>query len=365
MTFLLSESEIESWLNCGALISYENDKIMVGWGKCEWRASPEGEELGWFYFPNYFLNSEMPWLYFEKSAITSVFTLLRLLEKSTNPVDECKSISPLDWSIPSKSEFSDQFDKLKKKFDSKELEKVVLYAFSKSSQPLYPLQHQQALMNLMRYKQKSRIYIYGFWLESEGILGATPEVLFQLESDDPDLKLFTMALAGTQKSESNADDMLINKKLLHEHMVVVDNIAAKLAPFGEIRLGELQVLSLPTLAHLLTPITAQLNQKQEFLTLVNILHPTPALGGVPENIATQWLSSYDKIIPRGRFGAPVGFYDLRNHLSTCYVAIRNIMWDQNGCMIGAGCGLVTESDMEIEWAELLLKLKSIMIFLGL
>ncbi len=41
------------------------------------------------------------------------------------------------------------------------------------------------------------------------------------------------------------------------------------------------------------------------------------------------------------------------------------MWDDNGLMMGAGGGIIAESDLEMEWQEVLLKTKSIVRLLDL
>ena len=66
------------------------------------------------------------------------------------------------------------------------------------------------------------------------------------------------------------------------------------------------------------------------------------------------LRALDGSVDRGRFGAPFGveWPDGRAH---CVVAIRNAQWNGPDVMIGAGGGIIEQSVLEREWAELQLK----------
>src|SRR5258706_1946835 len=90
---------------------------------------------------------------------------------------------------------------------------------------------------------------YGYAYQNHGLVGATPEFLFQAESRG----YRTMALAGT-RPVLRADELLRDPKELREHRFVVDDIVRRLAPFGNVEIGPLGTLCLPKIAHLITPI---------------------------------------------------------------------------------------------------------------
>lgn len=354
----LSASDIEHWLVSGVIFSSQPGKVLIGWGKSHWSHTPQNKDSSWFYFPDYFLTIEKPWVHFENTAVVTIESLLLSLEES--PLGPPQ---PLTWEKPSREIFENGFNDLQRLFRETELKKVVLYGLSKSPTQLKPAHRKQALLNILHYLRVAPVFAYGFWNESEGILGATPELLFRLERSAAPI-LHTMALAGTQKSDDSSE-MLHDEKLLLEHLIVVDDISKKLTDFGDVSLGQLQILSLPVLSHLYTPITVKLRHEESFSKIVTALHPTPALGGFPREFALKWLSEYNNLIPRGRFGAPAGFWDHRLLQNVCYVGIRNVMWDAKGSVIGAGCGIIAESNLENEWEEILLKTKSITRFLHL
>jgi menaquinone-specific isochorismate synthase len=341
------------WLNCGAVFTYSPHEVLIAWGKAVWQKSPENNDRCWFYFPDYFLKEKKQWLQFEYTRIISLEDLRGRLKKI--PI---KAPSAIMWDPPTKEPYDKGFDSLKNLFKTTNLTKTVLYALSRSSST-FSIDHRiQALINILEYIQKAPAFMYGYWMETEGVLGATPEVLFKLENKNCP-KLFTMALAGTQKNSVSLPSMLLDPKLIREHQIVVDDITERLQCFGPVELGERHVLKLPMLSHINTQISVALDHTHEFNTYVKALHPTPALGGFPQELALKWLLDYNKIAPRGRYGAPAGFWNPHKEESACYVAIRNVMWDNKGLTIGAGGGITEESELDEEWAEMLLKTDSI------
>ncbi len=92
--------------------------------------------------------------------------------------------------------------------------------------------------------------------------------------------------------------MLQDEKLLNEHQIVVDDLCSRLKNLGTVTKGALQVLKLPLLSHLYTPIEVRVKDQIFFEDVVKKMHPTPALGGFPKEQAWKWLSNYDSVISR-------------------------------------------------------------------
>lgn len=358
--YSLTESEFQQWLLEGVLMPFQAGTVLIGWGELRWQSEPSQNKNISFYFPDYFLQNGSSWLISDNTAVVSINELLALFDHFSE--DES---SVIHWENPSRELFNNGFNELHRLFQETELKKVVLYAFSKSKDRLSLAHRTQALKSILLYALEAPVFPYGFWKESEeGLLGATPELLFRIAATTPTI-LETMALAGTQKTDESSQTMMKDEKLLNEHHIVVEDIASNLEQLGEVEIGQLQVLQLPVLSHLYTPIKLKIHQQSSFSDFVKILHPTPALGGFPRSIAKKWLSDYSRVLPRGRFGAPVGYWDSRTNECSCYVAIRNIMWDDQHLFLGAGCGLVLQSDQQKEWDEILLKTTSIKRFLKL
>ncbi len=85
------------------------------------------------------------------------------------------------------------------------------------------------------------------------------------------------------------------------------------------------------------------------LSLVEALHPTPALGGTPRDAALDWIARCERA-PRGWYAGPVGWCDADGD-GAFHVAIRAALLQGARAWTYAGAGLVAGSDPDTEWAE--------------
>src|SRR5699024_8025001 len=83
--------------------------------------------------------------------------------------------------------------------------------------------------------------------------------------------------------------------------------------------------------------------------LIKNLHPTPALGGVPRQKALKFIRE-NEFMDRGWYGAPVGWLDSTRH-SEFAVAIRSGLVHNDEVNLFAGCGVMRDSDPEMEFEE--------------
>ena len=122
-------------------------------------------------------------------------------------------------------------------------------------------------------------------------------------------------------------------------------------------------LLLSNIQHLFTPIRATLNKAEGILPLVEVLHPTPALGGSPRDLALDFISRAEPT-PRGWYAAPVGWIDYK--LDGAFaVAIRSAVAQERRAWLYAGAGIVADSVPEKEWAETGLKFRPMLEALGI
>lgn len=197
--------------------------------------------------------------------------------------------------------------------------------------------------------------------------GATPELLVSVEGQH----IETMALAGSIKRGATpaADDALARElsndpKNRYEHALVADAIRARLAPLTETLTmpSEPQILRLSNIQHLYTPIRGVLHEASGVLSLVEKLHPTPAMGGVPQTKAMDYIAAAEPV-PRGWYAAPVGWID-QNLDGAFAVAIRSAISQNERVWLYAGAGIVAESEPQKEWDETALKFKPMLDALG-
>jgi isochorismate synthase len=194
-------------------------------------------------------------------------------------------------------------------------------------------------------------------------VGATPERLVLKVGKS----VKTEALAGSidARVEGAEDILLSSQKDRQEHACVVRAIEETLSPLC-------QDLSLPSspdvralkdILHLRTSISGTLNGDVHVLSLVDSLHPTPAVEGLPRGKAVSWILKHETA-QRGWYAAPIGWL---NHLGDgeFVVALRSALISDKNIRVYAGAGIVAGSDPEAEYAETELKLSGMLSALGL
>lgn len=192
------------------------------------------------------------------------------------------------------------------------------------------------------------------------LVAATPERLVQLSDD----MVSCDALAGTLERADDGASLLASTKDRREHELVVDAIAAALRDQGaDVMVPEApSVRTLRHVHHLHSPIAARLRSPRHVLELAEALHPTPAVGGTPTRIATDWIAAREPT-PRGWYAAPVGWFDLDGN-GELAVAIRSGLLAGERAHLWAGGGIVAGSDPDRELAETEIKLRAMFGALG-
>ncbi len=270
--------------------------------------------------------------------------------KSARLVEIRYPVSPQMW--------KEMIESAVEQISQTELEKVVL-------SHICELWFQDDIDPLPALKRLNRQYpdCYRFLIEPRprhAFLGATPELLAHTTGKT----IHTMALAGSApRSDDNAQDDAYGVELMNsgkerlEHQLVVDAIRRRLEPIAK-RLNipaQPKLLKLGNIQHLYTPIYGQMSQSSGILPLIQLLHPTPALGGSPRHLALQFIQEAERA-PRGWYAAPIGMIDAQLD-GTFGVAIRSAVLQHRRAWLHAGGGIVPGSVAEREWAETELKFK--------
>ncbi len=196
---------------------------------------------------------------------------------------------------------------------------------------------------------------YGLWEPGRGVIGSTPELLFNIQGET----LRTFALAGTGR-QGQEEDLLRSPKDRYEHDLVVTDIREKLATFSsEVRVGATHLLPYKTLVHLKTDIEASVSPELDLTALTNLLSPTAALGGYPKDLALRFLqqTAYAIKYPRRTFGSAFGV--VTPERQQFVVSIRNVQWEGSHLFIESGGGVVEASELAKEVEEFRLKRNTI------
>ncbi|MCK8520378.1 isochorismate synthase [Aquimarina sp. D1M17] len=181
-------------------------------------------------------------------------------------------------------------------------------------------------------------------------LGATPETLFSSTGNE----FSTMALAGTQPYNSTTS-VIWGPKELEEQEMVTEFILKELKPIAsDIVSSKTYTHRAGTLLHLRTDIKGSLNFKKSGIKdIVEILHPTPAVCGLPKLEAKNFISDhegYDRKYYTGFLGE-LNLEKEENSNTNLFVNLRCMEIEGNRAVLYVGGGVTKDSIPEKEWEE--------------
>jgi isochorismate synthase len=200
---------------------------------------------------------------------------------------------------------------------------------------------------------------FAFRRATSSFVGASPEILFLKVG----LALRTQALAGTLRRtgtgqtahDGQCESLLGSKKDRSEHEFVVEAIRRSLDPLcSEVTVAEApDVIALRNILHINTPFAAKVSPATHVADLLEALHPTPAVGGVPGPAAREWIVQHEAD-ERGWYTGPVGWFDCEGDAEFA-VAIRCGVLSGANAFLYTGAGVVLDSEAAAEYAETALK----------
>jgi menaquinone-specific isochorismate synthase len=217
------------------------------------------------------------------------------------------------------------------------------------------------------YNQQRDSFIFVFESNGDCFIGATPERLVKKQGKN----VFSTCLAGSIGRGKNEEEdnilgqtLLNDQKNMNEHGFVVEMIKKALGEFcDEIILPDKpQLMKIRDIQHLYTPVIGRCQKDASLLLLVERLHPTPALGGLPKQEAVEKIRQVEEL-DRGFYAAPLGWVDYRGN-GEFSVSIRSGLIQGKEASLFAGCGVVANSDSESEYLETSLKFTPMLRALG-
>jgi len=199
-------------------------------------------------------------------------------------------------------------------------------------------------------------YVYLCYTPQTGIwLGSTPEIILSGEQGEWN----TTALAGTQPLQQGELPINWDEKNKEEQALVTAYIRQQLLSTGihpdekgpyAVRAGEL--------SHLKTDFHFHLSETNNLGSMLKLLHPTPAVCGLPKEKAYQFIlenEGYNRSYYSGFIGLlnPAGKTNL-------YVNLRCMNIEHDTLTLYAGGGLLASSELEDEWNETENKLRTML-----
>lgn len=215
------------------------------------------------------------------------------------------------------------------------------------------------LNRLLNYQEES----YIFALKSPDnhcFLGRSPERLLAWRDG-----VFQVdAIAGTRRRGSDAGrdreasrELQDSPKELIEHRYVTQYVARLL---GKLQLNfdvidDEKLLQLTHVQHLRTRFQGRLTQQVDAIELLNALHPTPAVGGLPSREAIDFILEQEES-ERGFYAGYIGWCGGAS--GECAIGIRSALVYESAIRVYAGAGIVADSDIEAEWDETEMKMQN-------
>jgi len=242
-----------------------------------------------------------------------------------------------------------------------EFSKIVLARVQEvvASAPLHPLR----MLNGLRQRFPD---CYAFSLANgtgKSFIGASPERLVRVSKGVVE----TEALAGTTRRGAGASEdaalaeaLLRSDKDRREHELVVEAVVGRLRRLG-LTPGPAAAPGLRRLAnlqHLHTPVRADLVPGVRLLDVLAALHPTPAVGGTPQDTALARIRELEGF-PRGLYTGALGWMNARDG-GEFFVGLRSALVEGAHARVYAGAGIVAGSTPEKEFAETELKFKAML-----
>lgn len=194
-------------------------------------------------------------------------------------------------------------------------------------------------------------FTYCFYHPKVGLwLGATPEQLVK-----GNVNVFeTMALAGTQK-DYGSDEIVWEKKEREEQQYVTDYIVEQLRKITlEISVTEPQSVKAGSIWHLKTDIWGVLDAGFSLKQVINLLHPTPAVCGLPKEASKAFIlenENYDRDFYTGFLGELNTSFAVDSVSSSLFVNLRCMQIRDSQAHLYIGCGITKDSIPENEWME--------------
>ena len=211
------------------------------------------------------------------------------------------------------------------------------------------------LYSALRYLNPSP-YMYYLNLDECNVVGSSPEILVRVEGEDITLR----PIAGTRKRGLNEDedlsnekDLLSDPKELAEHLMLIDlgrNDVGKISKIGSVKVTERMIVERYShVMHIVSNVVGKISEDKNFIDALKASLPAGTLSGAPKIRAMEIINELEPS-SRGIYGGAIGYITWNGNIDTA-IAIRTAVIRNGFIHVGAGAGIVADSDPENEWLE--------------
>ena len=203
-------------------------------------------------------------------------------------------------------------------------------------------------------------YLYYYHFDDLYIVGSSPEILVRQESTPEGRKIVIRPLAGTRKrgvtpeeDEKLAKELLADAKEIAEHVMLIDlarNDIGRIAEIGSVKLTEkMAIEKYSHVQHIVSNVEGILRPGLTNLDVLKATFPAGTLSGAPKVRAMEIIDEMEPV-KRGIYGGACGYLSFSGEMDLA-IAIRTGLIYKDMLYIGAGAGIVADSQPESERQE--------------
>lgn len=307
-----------------------------------------------FVFAPFTETAKTPTLLIRPDVAVSGWELIGLetasLKKGKRIVLSAIELDDRTYPIDENEGYKVAFRSFKNQLDREHYQKLVL-SFSQLKDWDGSGHEDELFVRAMNLFPNSMVYLV-YTRKSGRWFGCTPELLLEGYG----MKWHTMALAGTRSWEHGD----WNEKNIHEQRMVSDYIEGQLQSLGaRITRHGPYTSKAGHLFHLRTDYTFHLPKPTSPTKILNLLHPTPALCGLPKMEAWNFIRLFERN-KRMYYGGYLGPLNLRAE-TNIFVNIRCAQMRPGGkALFFAGGGLTRNSIFSEEKDEIKKKMETLL-----
>ena len=245
-----------------------------------------------------------------------------------------------------KEDYKICFDKFCQALQEKRFSKLVLskYATEQIPENFSPL---TAFVDACNNYPRMFIYLChttkaGTWL------GSTPEIILSGHTDS----WHTVALAGTMSINDNVVPTEWSKKNIDEQKYVADYIRQTIKKIDTVSSVEEKGPYTARAGHLVhrkTDFFFNVKNYKAMGKILEKLHPTPAICGVPREEAMAFIKDNEDY-QRGYYSGIIGWFDAEKG-TDLYITLRGMQIGEKNARLFAGGGILSSSVLDDEWEE--------------
>lgn len=203
--------------------------------------------------------------------------------------------------------------------------------------------------------------------EEFSVISASPERFIRKKQD----QVFIQPMKGTKaRGKNKEEDALFGEALKNdpkersENVMIVDltrNDLSKIAIKGSVKVEELfGVYQFPTIHQMISTVSCQVEKNLSFTDILPAVFPMGSMTGAPKSKAVDLIDEFEQF-SRGPFSGMMGYINPTGDFDF-NVLIRTIFYDkrQKKIFVAVGSAITSQSDVEKEYQECLIKLQPLL-----